>query len=62
MEEATSMTMATLLTTISSVFSSIISMVGDVAETVADTPLLLIGCVIPLAGAAVGFFSRLKNL
>lgn len=62
MEEAVTMTMATLLTTITSVFGSIIKMVATVATTVADNPLLLIGCVIPLAGCAIGFFSRLKNL
>lgn len=62
MDEAVTMTMATLLTTISTVFGSIIKMVGTVATTVADNPLLLIGCIIPLAGCAIGFFSRLKNL
>ena len=62
MDEAVTMTMATLLTTISTVFGSIIKMVGTVATTVADNPLLLIGCVFPLAGCAIGFFSRLKNL
>ncbi len=54
--------MTELLGTITSVFTSIIGMVGTTASTVASTPLLLIGCVIPLAGAAIGFFSRLKNL
>ena len=48
MEGAATTTMASLLTTITSVFTSAIGWVGTVASTITDEPLLLIGCVLSL--------------
>lgn len=54
------MTVASLLTSIGSVFSSAISWVGTVASTIADEPILLLACVgIPMCGLGVGLFKRL---
>jgi len=53
------MTMATLLTTISDVFTAAIGWVGTVASTVAGEPLLLIGFVLGFIGVGIGMFRRL---
>lgn len=56
------MTVSTLLTSIGSVFTSVISWVGDVAAEIADQPILLLACVaIPLCGLGVGMFKRLLS-
>lgn len=62
MEESTAMTMATLLSTITEVFTSAIGWVGTVAETVASNPLLLVGVVISFIGLGIGLFSRLLRV
>jgi hypothetical protein len=55
-------TIATLLTSIGSVFTAAIGWVGDVASTIAGEPILLIACVaIPLCGLGVGLFKRLLS-
>lgn len=51
--------MEALLTSLTTVFSSFLSMAGDVGSTIVSTPLLMVGVSIPLAGAAIGFFRRL---
>ena len=61
-QEATTMTMATLLTSIGDVFEAAIGWVGTVAETVAGNPLLLIGVVIGFIGVGIGLFSRLLRV
>lgn len=54
------MTVASLLTSIGSVFTSAIGWVGNVASTIADEPILLLACVgIPMCGLGVGLFKRL---
>ena len=54
------MTVASLLTSIGSVFTSSIGWVGNVASTIADEPILLLACVgIPMCGLGVGLFKRL---
>lgn len=54
------MTVASLLTSIGSVFTSAVSWVGTVASTIADEPILLLACVgIPMCGLGVGLFKRL---
>ena len=54
------MTVASLLTSIGSVFTSAISWVGTVASTIADEPILLLACVgIPMCGLGVGLFKGL---
>lgn len=56
------MTVATLLTSIGSVFTAVIGWVGDVASTIAGQPILLLACVgIPLCGLGVGLFKRLLS-
>lgn len=56
------MTVSTLLTSIGSVFTSVIGWVGKVAAEIADQPVLLLACVaIPLCGLGVGMFKRLLS-
>ena len=57
MEGAT--TLATVLSNIGSVFTSLIGYVGSVCETIVQQPLLLIGFCIPFAFAIVHFVKRL---
>ena len=65
MEGATAgaaMTMATLLSTITEVFTASIGWVGTVAETVASNPLLLVGVVLGFMGVGITLFSRLLRV
>lgn len=60
--EAATVTVASLLTSIGSVFTAAIGWVGTVASTIAGQPILLIACVaIPLCGLGVGMFKRLLS-
>ena len=62
MEEAATVTVATLLSSIGDVFTAAIGWVGTVASTIAGQPILLIACVaIPLCGLGVGLFKRLLS-
>ena len=62
MTETPAVTVATLLTSVGSVFTKVIGGVGDVAATIADEPILLLACVgIPLCGLGVGMFKRLLS-
>lgn len=62
MTETPAVTIATLLTSVGSVFTKVIGWVGDVAATIADEPILLLACVgIPLCGLGVGMFKRLLS-
>lgn len=62
MEEAATVTVATLLSSIGEVFTAAIGWVGTVASTIAGQPILLIACVaIPLCGLGVGLFKRLLS-
>lgn len=54
--------MAALLADISTIFGSFITMAGQVCSTIVSTPLLMVGVSIPLAGAAIGFFNRLRKI
>ena len=52
--------MAEILTSIGTVFTSVIGWAGTVATTVSGSPLLLLSCVgVPLCGIGVGMFGRL---
>ena len=65
MEGATAgaaMTMATLLSTITEVFTASIGWVGTVAETVASNPLLLVGVVLGFIGVGITLFRRLLRV
>lgn len=61
MESAAEMTISSLMTDVTSVFTSAISMVGKVAETVVANPILYLPIVIGLCGIGVAFFNRLKQ-
>ena len=62
MTETPAVTVATLLTSVGSVFTKGIGWVGDVAATIAGEPILLLACVgIPLCGLGVGMFKRLLS-
>lgn len=62
MTETPAVTVATLLTSVGSVFTKVIGWVGDVAATIAGEPILLLACVgIPLCGLGVGLFKRLLS-
>lgn len=62
MSETATVTVASLLSSIGSVFTSAIGWVGTVAETIAGQPILLISCVaIPLCGLGIGMFKRLLS-
>jgi len=56
------MTIATLMETIGSMFTTAIGWVTDVAEAIATHPILLLGCLLPLIGLGVGFFKRLMHI
>ena len=58
----TTVTVASLMTTVGEVFTAAIGWVGAVADEIAGNPLLLLACVgIPLCGIGVGMFSRLLH-
>lgn len=53
-------TLASLLSSVGSVFTQVMTWAGTVGTTVTNTPLLLLSCVgIPLCGVGVGMFGRL---
>lgn len=62
MEGAATMTMATLIENITTIFTAAIGWVGTVAETVSGEPLLLMGVIIGFVGLGVGLFKRLLNV
>lgn len=62
MEETTTMTVASIISVISEVFTAAIGWVGTVSETVAGDPLLLFGVVIGFVGLGVGLFKRLLRV
>ena len=62
MNEAATVTVATLLSSIGEVFTSAISWAGTVGSTIVKTTLLLLFCAIPLVGLGVGLFKRLLNV
>lgn len=62
MQEAATVTVATLMASVGKIFTAAIGWVGTVGETIAGNPLLLTFCVIPLVGLGVGLFRRLLNV
>ena len=59
MEEPAAITLATILSSAGDVFQAAMGWMGDVATTVAGTPLLLVGCIIGIGGIAISYFKRL---
>lgn len=57
--ESVTITMAELLTQISSIFTTFIGQVATVASTIAGSPLLLLAVSLPVAMLAIGIFKRL---
>lgn len=55
-------TSAGILSTVGTVFSTSLTWVGTVANTITNQPILLLFCVIPLVGLGVGLFKRLINV
>ena len=54
--------MSTLLTSVTTVFTSAVGWVSTVASTIAETDVLLLFCVaVPLCGLGVGIFKRLLS-
>ena len=58
----TTMTVATLMETIGTMFTTAISWVGDVAETIGSHPILILGVLLPIIGLGIGFFKRLMHV
>lgn len=55
-------TISSLMTTITEVFTAVISMVSSVGTAVVNNPLLLLYALIPLSMIAIGVFKRLLNV
>ena len=54
--------MSTLLTSVTTVFTSAVGWVSTVASTIAETDVLLLFCVaVPQCGLGVGMFKRLLS-
>ena len=62
MESAATVTMSGILDAVSSAFNAAIGWVGSVANTIANNPILLLFCVLPLVGLGIGIFRRLINV
>lgn len=58
---STTSTMQNLMTNVTTMFTSVMTMMGDVVQTVTDNPLLLMYAILPLCGIGVGFFKRLAG-
>lgn len=63
MSEVETTTMATILESIGTFFTSAIGWLGQVLDVVVSNPVLLIMVVaMPVAGVAIGYLSRLIRL
>lgn len=54
-------TMSTLMSDLSAIVSSAITNVGTIAQTITETPILLLMTGIVFLGACVGIFGRLLS-
>lgn len=59
---ATVATMAGLLAEVTSILSSAVGWVNTIATTIANTPILLLGVVLPFVGFGVGLLRRMLRL
>ena len=62
MEDAATMTMAALLSTIGEVFTAATGWMASVGEIVISTPLFLIPIVFGFIGVGINLFSRLLRV
>lgn len=60
--EGSAITVASIISVISEIFTAAIGWVGTVSETVAGDPLMLFGVVIGFVGLGVGLFKRLLRV
>lgn len=58
----TTVTLTSMLSTITEVFTAAIGWVGTVADTITSTPLLMVGCTLGFIGIGVGLFKRMFNI
>lgn len=55
-------TVASLIASVGTVFTAAIGWVGDVATAISGSPILVLACVgVPLVGLGVGMFKRLLS-
>lgn len=54
-------TLASLIEQLGTMFTTMMTNVVTVAETIVDTPLLLLGTSIFFAGACIGMFKRILS-
>ena len=60
--EGAALTMATVLSAITEVFTAAVGWVGTVSDTVVSNPLLLVGVVITFIGTVNSLFARLLKV
>lgn len=60
--EGTAPTLASVLTDITSVMTSLFSGIGNVMNIVMSNPILFIAVAIPIIGAVIGFTRRIFNI
>ena len=60
--EATAITMTSIISAITEIFTGAISWLGTVSDTVAANPLLLFGVLISFIGVGIGLFKRLLHV
>lgn len=58
---STGNTMSTLLTDLGTVVTQTLTWVGDVADTIVQTPILLVTTGVLMLGGAIGIFGRLLS-
>lgn len=56
------LTMAAFIEVITTTFTAAIGYVSQVADTVAEEPILLFFCALPVVGIGVGMFKRLISV
>ena len=57
----TAVTFSSIMGMVSDGFETCIDMVGTVASTVVQHPILFLGTIIGLCGIGIGFFNRLRH-
>lgn len=60
--EATTMTLATLITSITSVWTMVIGNIGDVLTTAVSSPVVVLFIGLAVAGCIVGFGKKLLHV